>query len=84
MNAHNAKMLKLLVKGIINIEAVDSKTDSQTQSLSTTNFSKFTTGLPGILQIGQGARVMLIKNLNVDDGPVPHDETTQFIPKYIY
>ena len=52
VDAHNAKILKLLVKRIINIEAVNSKTDSQTQRLTPTNFSKFTAGLPGILQIG--------------------------------
>ena len=62
VDAHNAKILKLLVKRIINIEAVNSKTDSQTQRLTPTNFSKFTAGLPGILQIEQGTRVMLIKN----------------------
>ena len=66
-NITNVKNMHLHRDSAINIEAVDSKTGSQTQRLSTTNFSKFTAGLPGILQIGQGAMVMLIKNLNVDD-----------------
>ena len=95
---HNEEKLQQLPGPHFAFKAIDSKKDAQTNTLSTASFSAMSGGLPSSVTLAVGARVMLSKNLDVQDGlvntafgtvtgflPSPEEgqDVFSFKPKYI-
>ena len=70
VDRHNKKMLKNLDVTKITVNAIDCRKDVQTGQVDTTELDGTAGGLFKTLVLGVGARVMLIKNLDVQDGLV--------------
>ena len=94
---HNTKMLQQLATQQVTVHAIDSKRDDQTGQIDTTSFQTPVGGLLKTLTVAVDARVMLIKNIDVQDGLVnsatgvvtgfyplpPQEQDMTYIPKYI-
>ncbi len=72
VNKHNAAMLEKLESAVFTIVAEDGTRDADTHLVDVNPSLKYTEtgGLWKVLQIGEGARVMLTVNLSVTDGLV--------------
>ena len=94
---HNTNMLQQLATQQVTVLAIDSKRDDQTGQIDTTSFQTPVGGLLKTLTVAVDARVMLIKNIDVQDGLVnsatgvvtgfyplpPQEQDVAYIPKYI-
>ncbi|KAK3088416.1 hypothetical protein FSP39_018892 [Pinctada imbricata] len=73
VDLHNQDMLKYLQKEIVEIPAKDFKKDKASGKLTSLSIpisKSDSDGLPTILLMSEGARVMLTRNINVQDGLV--------------
>ena len=97
VDKHNRDMMQRLHGQKITIHAVDSKKDDQTGQIETSAFKETAGGLPTTLTLAINAKVMLTKNLDVQDGLVnsaigvvlgfypnpPEQEDHAYRPKYV-
>ena len=68
VDAHNEKMLNILCEKIITIKSIDSKTDQQTGRIENISLKEKESQLWKEIKVPVGARVMLTKNDDVNDG----------------
>ena len=69
VDAHNKRMLDSLQTPTVTIVAVDRK-PAALSSYDVSSDTRFTGGLPSVINLAVGAKVMLIRNIDVTDGLV--------------
>ncbi|XP_078312811.1 uncharacterized protein LOC144619258 [Crassostrea virginica] len=69
VDEHNTNMLNALLSQKMTLVAVDRK-PSALSSYDVNSDPRFTGGLPSVISLGVGAKVMLIRNIDVSDGLV--------------
>lgn len=98
VDQHNQCRLNATQEQVYNFNSIDSKTDDQTGTINTANLKGNAAGLPSTISLSVNARVMFMKNVNVQDGlvnsatgivtgfipsPSASDTADTFNPKYI-